>query len=899
MARRASVRKTPNTLRLLRDIFSPKFTGTILILVSGLTLLSLMSVSRGRLTDAWIDILQRGFGAGTWALPLTLGSLGLWIVIRSVEHRPHLSWQKPVGILLLYLCFVVVLALAPGTTMMEVALLLSPSAQSAGGWIGDQFGNQLRLQLGSPGAWVVLTVLTMTSIYMVVPDLCNLGLLCLRRWLQALWMRLGEVPPRTRQPHSWGDSWVHRVWLWILSIQIDVSPLRRGYQRWETRYFAMLQRLRARGHTAASVKIHQTPVAPAQVEPTNLAGHGLRSSASSSVSRVPAGLTQESEDWELPDLRQILEDKERVQESDEHIRRCGVLLQETLELFGVPTSFEGAYKGPAVTQYLIKPGFVERQDGKGRIHRTKVKVSKITSLSNDLALAVAAQSVRIEAPIPGTSYVGVEIPNTLSNSVGLKELVLSEQFQAMSAVLPLALGEDVKGQPIVADLAKMPHLLIAGATGTGKSVCINAIITTLLLSHTPDTLRFLMIDPKMVELSTYDHIPHLHNPVVTDVEEAERVLDWCVQEMERRYRQLNRKKVRDIYRYNAQQSRQGEKTLPYVVVIIDEMADLMMAAPQEVERSVCRLAQMARAVGIHLIIATQRPSVDVITGLIKANFPARIAFAVSSQTDSRVIIDTPGAERLLGKGDMLFAAPDAKRSGRLQGTWVSDEEIHRVVDYWHIAQQDRVAGDESLPATPEDLPVPNQETDKPDPIVMESDQQVLEEPPSSIEATPAQAWVPPTQKEPVETVQSEADDETEEDEPEHKDSEVLAETREEPPSLAESRPEEEPTDNERDAVVTPPASEPDEEMQVMPDTQSPAPTSAESLYTASCQLVQNLDRCSISLLQRKLKIGQSKALELVNQMLDEGVVQEDDLDSQTYMQLVRFQETSTHRPERE
>ncbi|MFO7633024.1 MAG: DNA translocase FtsK, partial [Caldilinea sp.] len=285
-------------------------------------------------------------------------------------------------------------------------------------------------------------------------------------------------------------------------------------------------------------------------------------------------------------------------------------------------------------------------------------------------------------PIPGTNYVGVEVPNQASNVVGLKELMESDAFSEKKRTLPIALGEDVKGQPIVSDMARMPHLLIAGATGSGKSVCINSIIACLLLTHTPDNLRLLMIDPKMVELSIYNGVPHLLSPVVTEVDKASGVLFWAVKEMERRYTLFSKANSRDLPRYNAFLEKNGEKPLPYIVVIVDEMADLMMAAPEEVEKHICRLAQMARAVGIHLIIATQRPSVDVITGLIKANFPARIAFAVTSQIDSRVILDIPGAERLLGRGDMLFMAPDTSKLERIQGTMVTDDEIAHLVRYW-------------------------------------------------------------------------------------------------------------------------------------------------------------------------------------------------------------------------
>jgi S-DNA-T family DNA segregation ATPase FtsK/SpoIIIE len=317
------------------------------------------------------------------------------------------------------------------------------------------------------------------------------------------------------------------------------------------------------------------------------------------------------------------------------------------------------------------------------VSRTRVRVSQITALANDMALAMAAPSLRIESPVPGKPFVGIEVPNTAAALVTLRSVVESAQFRrmALKSRLALALGTSVAGEPVIADLAKMPHLLIAGSTGSGKSVALNAIIACLLMHCSPEEVRFVMIDPKRVELSAFAQIPHLaFSSIVVDVDKVVPTLQAVIHEMEARYRRFSALAVRNIESYNKHES--APSKLPYWVVIIDELADLMMAAPYEVEKQVCRLAQLARATGIHLIIATQRPSVDVVTGLIKANFPTRIAFAMSSQVDSRTILDIAGAEKLLGRGDMLFLPTDAAKPRRLQGVYVSDAEIDRLVDFW-------------------------------------------------------------------------------------------------------------------------------------------------------------------------------------------------------------------------
>ena len=353
-------------------------------------------------------------------------------------------------------------------------------------------------------------------------------------------------------------------------------------------------------------------------------------------------------------------------------------LEKTLNDFGVKGKIADVSCGPAITQYEFQPA-------------AGVKVSKIVNLSDDIALSMAVAGVRIEAPIPGKAAVGIEIPNKSTGMVCLREVVESDVFQNSKSKLTVALGKDISGKPIIADLAKMPHLLIAGSTGSGKSVCMNALINSILYKATPDEVKFLMVDPKKVELGNYNGIPHLISPVVTDAKKAASALRWAVHEMERRYELFAANGVKDMQRFNAlsesriaqaqtEEEKAGIEIMPYIVVLIDELADLMMVAPADVEDAICRLAQMARAAGIHLVVATQRPSVDVITGIIKANIPSRIAFAVSSQIDSRTILDMGGAEKLLGRGDMLFYPTGLPKPQRVQGVYVSDKEIDRIVE---------------------------------------------------------------------------------------------------------------------------------------------------------------------------------------------------------------------------
>jgi len=390
--------------------------------------------------------------------------------------------------------------------------------------------------------------------------------------------------------------------------------------------------------------------------------------------------------WALPstDVLQVAIEKSI---SDEELRQRAMIIEQTLSSFGAPGRVVEVNHGPVITQFGVEPDYLDARAGK----RIKVKVGKISALADDLALALAAPSIRIEAPVPGKGFVGIEVPNAQSSIVGLRDVMDTSEFRNLKSQLRLALGQDVSGGSIVADLTAMPHLLIAGTTGSGKSVCVNGIICTLLMTCTPDELKLIMVDPKRVELTNYNGIPHLMAPVVTDLERIVGVLKWVQREMDDRYRQFAMDGARNITDYNGRVERgqaKGQK-LPYILVIVDELADLMMLAPDETERVITRLAQMARATGIHIIISTQRPSVDVVTGLIKANFPARIAFAVATGVDSRVILDMPGAEKLLGRGDMLFQAPDAPMPTRMQGVFLTDREIQKIVDHWKAQATER------------------------------------------------------------------------------------------------------------------------------------------------------------------------------------------------------------------
>ena len=504
------------------------------------------------------------------------------------------------------------------------------------------------------------------------------------------------------------------------------------------------------------------------------------------VSSAPVSPSRPRTRWKLPDYRRLLASGSTEEFDHEQLLNRARLIEKTLASFGAPGRVVEVNAGPVITQFGVEPDYLTARSGK----KNRVKVSAIAQLDKDLQLALGAKSIRVEAPVPGKGYVGVEVPNPGAALVSLRDVMESESFQKIKSPLAVALGMSVDGTPVSADLTRMPHLLIAGTTGSGKSVCVNAMINSILVTNSPDTVKFIMVDPKRVELTGYNGLPHLIAPVVVELERIVGVLKWVTREMDERYKKFSGIGARNLIDYNKNRDASLE-SMPYIVVIIDELADLMMLAPEETERAITRIAALARATGIHLVIATQRPSVDVVTGLIKANFPARIAFAVAGSVDSRVILDQPGAERLLGTGDMLYLSGDSPAPQRLQGVFVSDDEINEISRYW-MAQHLGI------------------ETVKP--------LNIGAEPPPQAAASPSSAAEPSGQT-----------------------------------SFWDVPP--------RDMSG----------MAVEGKTGNPDPQEDE-LYQTAVDMVRRLDKASISLLQRRLRIGYTRAARLVDMMEARGVV---------------------------
>jgi len=630
--------------RFVRDI-----TGVILLALALMTLLALATpeLTSGILLSGWRNFLKSWFGWGSFIMVVGLGVAGLLLLRwqskipkdkpgRPLEDSdlPPIPWLRLFSLEIAGFALLGLLSALGGNSLLRAEYGLD------GGRIGWGLAELLRLILAPLG----LSSLTWQALVF--------GLLCLT------------------------------CLLYGLNLQFVFSSLARRFSR-DSRRGQLLTT-----EPAISVSNGESGISAdgkSAARKRTLLPSEFRKKFKLPETEEKAA-TPPPRDERLPPL-EVLASEQGYRPDERNINLTAGLIEKTLSEFGIPAKVIGFKIGPTVTQFAVEPGFLEKQGSEDEMTKQKVRVAQIAALRRDLALALSAERLRIEAPVPGRPYLGIEVPNVQTTIVRLRPILETEAFYKVGSPLAIVLGRDVSGMPVVADLASMPHLLIGGTTGSGKSICIAAITTCLVMNNTPAELRLVMIDPKMVELVRFNGLPHLYGKVETSMERIGGVLQWVVAEMDRRYKLLEAMHARHIDAYNRKvHRRKGMETLPRIVVMIDELADLMMSAPEQTEHTLVRLAQMARATGIHLVIATQRPSTDVVTGLIKANFPARISFAVASAIDSRVILDVTGAENLLGHGDMLFLPPEASAPLRCQGVMVSDQEVEKVITFWQQTQ---------------------------------------------------------------------------------------------------------------------------------------------------------------------------------------------------------------------
>lgn len=599
-----------------------ELAGLALFLTGMILFLNFLLLPKADCTGHWLCLFHEGFGWGAYPLFLSLAVGGVHLMLRQVERPYHIHPKQVIGLEL------ILLTSLPFSHILTGATLATSHLGKGGGVVGWALSEPLLEFLG--------------------PILTSLFYLTLLVWGTALITR-----------RNWADA---QHWLQIAS-------------RWLRRFAQQIAPTESQPNPHPIVTTVTTPI-PAAIAPAP--GDDLVIIDDTAADAQPANIRRNKD---LPPLT-LLEEGGSTALTPEEIDDKKQKIEQTLTDFGLPATVTQIRRGPAVTQFGVQPGYIEKPGPDGNIKQYKVRVGQIAALQKDLALALAVQRLRVQAPVPGQGVVGIEVPNDETAVVRLRPIIESQTFAKIKSALAIALGQDVSGAPAAVDLGKMPHLLIAGTTGSGKSVCMNALIACLVFNNSPDQLHVIMIDPKKVELIRFNGLPHLIGKVETEADRAVGVLRWLTAEMDRRYELFAKFGARNLNGYNRKMGRDQTKKLPYLAVFIDELADLMYTYPGDVERTLCRLAQMARATGIHLVVATQRPSTDVITGLIKANFPARLSFAVASGIDSRVILDTVGAEHLLGKGDMLFLAADAGGPARIQGVFVTDHEIEGIVKHW-------------------------------------------------------------------------------------------------------------------------------------------------------------------------------------------------------------------------
>ena len=624
-AREAEAQTQANKARLIRVGWD--FAGLVLLVLGALLLLAVLGVTHGKVVDAGAAMLRRWFGFGRFIVAGAVFAAGWLLLLWRKNQARHVSILRVIVVEIAF--FLLVGSLS---AFFKDSVSTVNAGTSAGGISGYGIAFPLISLITRIPAGILLLVLGLIALLFGFDLVGKLD-----RWAKT---KLGEPVQTVQQPPK------------IQEAPPSISTVKPQ-------------------PAAAEQKLVRKPLGQAQ-----LPLQYRKNYAEMEEDEIQTPIKYHRPEG-LPPLT-LLENEKTVATNQATINMNAGLLEKTLTEFGVPAKVVGYRVGPTVTQYAVEPGYIEKF---GQDEKQKVRISKISGLSKDLALALKAERLRIVAPVPGKSYVGVEVPNTEHMLVRLRPLLESEEFARINSPLAIPLGRGVSGEPVVSDLSTMPHLLIAGTTNSGKSICIAGITMSLVLNNHPDDLKLVMIDPKRVELKRFSGLPHLYGEVETEVERIMGVLRWATTEMENRYRLLETTRARNLDSFNAKMAKAGKPKLPRIVILIDELADLMLNSAEQTQDQIVRLAQKARAIGIHLVVATQRPSVDVVTGVIKANFPTRIAFTVASQVDSRVILDQPGAETLLGRGDMLFVHPETGLQ-RSQGVMITDSEIRSVIKWW-------------------------------------------------------------------------------------------------------------------------------------------------------------------------------------------------------------------------
>ncbi len=695
-----------NAKKSTDDILKKEITGIFIVAFAVFLIVVTTKENQTGIIGKSINVfIHSVFGKGADVLPFFILAIGVMRLLNVVIFSNNNQIAAVIGF---FMCFIIYSAILDIYILKESTgfnELLKSSAQAGlikkgGGIIGNVLTYIFFKLVGKNGTYIVLGALIFSNFVLLtnqsVLGICRIISDCFKKILKSMYnfMFIEEEPEETDRPEK-KETRKQEERQENIKIYDYLNPLENN-KKADITQMKIDDTKKPEAETAVTECSEVKQEVPE--EKKDKAKEKFETKEITDDIINIAGV--KNDNYKIPPVSLLEPVPQHVRGDKEDLKKDGEKLIETLSNFNIPCNILQINKGPTITRYEIQPA-------------PGIKVSRITGLSNDIALALATSDIRMEAPIPGKSAIGIEVPNKNKTSVFLRSLIESKEYRNVKTNIPFALGKDIAGKNIIASIDKMPHLLIAGATGSGKSVCINSLIMSILFKAKPDEVKLILVDPKVVELSVYNGLPHLLIPVVTDPRKAANALNWAVSEMTNRYKLFAQNSVRDLTSYNEKMTKEGNEKMPQIVIIIDELADLMTVASSEVEEYITRIAQLARACGMHLVIATQRPSVDVITGVIKANIPSRIAFAVSSHIDSRTILDTGGAEKLLGKGDMLYHPMGLPKPIRIQGTFISDDEIKRVVDNIREQQIEIKTGRQNdIINEIEKAPIPDEEVDE-------------------------------------------------------------------------------------------------------------------------------------------------------------------------------------------